>query len=118
MFLYTPNIIRKSDSECIGITYLQTDDTCNIGNENSTENESREVTRFKCEEKDVLRMNDFVKFNGMCISRSCSGYTITQAEHAQNMEKMDIKNLLTDSYIAERARGGYIASTCRPDLLF
>lgn len=42
-------------------------------------------------------------------------YELTQPEHIKTLKELNVNNATTSDFIAERARGAYIAAICRPD---
>ena len=117
-FLYTP---RYSDltkeKKPIGATCLQTDDTASIGNKKFMALEEQQC-KFKSKQVDVLSDGKTISFNGAQITKEGDAYILFQKDHINRMQPLDTKNLSADDYVSQRARGGYIASTCRPDLMF
>ena len=118
-FLYFPksvpgNIQQNAEKEVArGITCIQTDDTINAGNPTHQKAEELYSEKFKRKDAQHLRMGETIEFNGAKI-RLLEGnvYSVTISQHVQRLGKC----CDTASYVAERARGSYIAAICRPDL--
>lgn len=59
-----------------------------------------------------------MKFNGSIIPCTATTTTIRQSNHINNIGTISIEKAEKSSFVSQRARGAYIASTCRPDLTF
>jgi len=108
---------RRSDA-AQGITCMQTDDTLNCGNKAFEELEDAEA-RFLTKGREFLNENSALRFNGATISRSKGCIRISQPEQVARVRTVIAgREESLEEYISQRARGAYIASTCRPDLSF
>jgi hypothetical protein len=118
-----------------GIVALQTDDTLLLADEFFANNEKNELhkAKFMAEEREQLTINTPLKFNGGLIRLTPDGsITLTQERQCENLNTVNTKpvantstkrtprGMLTpkDQYIAQRARGAYIASVSQPEASF
>ena len=82
-------------------------------------------------EREQLTVDTPLKFNGSLIQLIPDGITLTQERQCKNLSPISTKlatstgsrgatRTLTpkDQYIAQRARGAYIASVCQPEASF
>jgi hypothetical protein len=118
---------------------LQTDDTLFLADETFAEAEQNELhkAKFTAKEREQLTVDTPLRFNGGLIQLVSDGITsdritLTQERQCKNLSTISIKpaastssrgvtrTLLTpkDQYIAQRARGAYIASVCQPEASF
>src|SRR5271155_1799902 len=118
----------------LGIVGLQTDDTLFLADEEFADTEQGELhkAKFMAKEREQLTAKKPIKFNGGIIELLPDGITLTQEHQCKNLSTISIKPaastsnrgvtraLLTpkDQYIAQRARGAYIASVCQPEASF
>ena len=123
-------------NEPFGIVGLQTDDTLFLADEKFAENEEAELhkAQFLAKEREQLTIDTPIKFNGGMIRLLVDGsITLTQELHCKNLAIVNTtkptnstssrgitRGSLTpkEQYIAQRARGGYIASVCQPEASF
>src|SRR6185312_16999054 len=119
--LYTAEIFEKEKRRsniAQGITYIQTDDTLNYGNKAFEELKDAEA-RFLTKGREFLNENSALRFNGATISRSKGCIRISQPEQVARVRTVIAgREESLEEYISQRARGAYIASTCRPNLSF
>jgi hypothetical protein len=118
-----------------GIVGLQTDDTLFVGDDVFAEQEQvqLEKARFLAKERKRLSIDHNLKFNGGIIQLHDDGsVTLTQERQCKNLKlvtsnAMDTtsargvtrKGLSTkEQYVAQRARGAYIASVCQPEAAY
>jgi hypothetical protein len=129
---YDPCLLQSN--EPFGIVGLQTDDTLLLADETFAEAEQNELhkAKFMAKEREQLTVNTPLKFNGGLIQLASDGITLTQERQCKNLSTISVKpatstsnrgitrTLLTlkDQYIAQRARGAYIASVCQPEASF
>jgi len=80
-------------------------------------------------ERECLTIDHDLKFNGGIIHADTTGITLTQERQCKNLRTVSTKNTTTtssrgtirqdlsikDQYIAQCARGAYIASVCQPE---
>lgn len=119
--MYTEKCIAnasRSPSVPRGVVCLQTDDTMYACNKAFSDKEERMSKNFDCKEAKFIKDGTSLKFNGAIISRYQHNYTITQTEHIEKLNRLDINNATNADFVAERARGAYIAAVCRPDVTY
>ena len=106
---------RKSGPR--GITCLQTDDTANAGNMAFAELESKALVRFQGKPVETLIRKGPIRFNGASIELQKDGsICVHQDDQVSRIRKVEQGD--KDEYVAQRARGAYIASTCAPTLSY
>jgi hypothetical protein len=129
---YDPCLLQSN--EPFGIVGLQTDDTLLLADETFAEVEQNELHRakFMAKEREQLTVDTPLKFNGGLIQLVSDGITLTQERQCKNLSTITVKPAastssrgvtrasltLKDQYIAQRARGAYIASVCQPEASF
>jgi hypothetical protein len=117
-----------------GIVGLQTDDTLFLGdNAFATAEEVKlKEAGFLAKEREKLTPTTPIKFNGGQIKLEDGVIILTQERQCQNLKLVALKEInITssrgevrqavtpkDQYIAQRARGAYIATVCQPEASF
>ena len=108
-----------------GIVGLQTDDTLFLANQSFASEEQEELrkARFMAKEREMLSPSTPIKFNGGLITQEPNGdILLTQKRQCEKITtvKSSISGNISpkEQYIAQRARGAYIASTCQPEASF
>ena len=132
---YDPCLLYVNDSTSFGIVGLQTDDTLFLANATfaTSEQEKIDKAKFSTKEREHLTLQHPIKFNGGIIRQQDNAITLTQERQCQNLVLVNIKEAITttssrgtvrtaltpkDQYVAQRARGAYIASMCQPEASF
>jgi hypothetical protein len=126
---YDPCLLYSNQP--FGVVGLQTDDTLFVGDDGFAEKEQLglEKAQFLAKERERLTTTHDLKFNGGIIHADDTGITLTQERQCKNLRTVSNKNTTTtsirgavrknlsikDQYIAQRARGAYIASVCQPE---
>lgn len=114
---------QASSDSCLlfnqsAIVVLQIDDTLFACDHDFKQKEQKAVTDagFQTKELEELKPGYSINFNGAKISLSLdsSSISVTQTSHFKNISKASSK----DEYIAQRARGAYIATICQPQATF
>ena len=130
---YDPCLLLST--EPFGIVGLQTDDTLFTADDAFAKQEQIQLQNagFLAKEREVLSTNHSLKFNGGIIELTTNGaITLTQERHCKNLNLVDNNNTKSsssrrtvrenlstkDQYVAQRARGAYIASACQPEASF
>ena len=130
---YDPCLLYKS--EPLGIVGLQTDDTLILADDAFAEAEEDAIKSAKIMTKarDHLTSTKPIKFNGTRIELEANGdFTLRQDTHVGGInfvKKLDAsttssrgvvrtKLFSKDQYIAQRARGAYLASICQLEASF
>jgi len=130
---YDPCLLY-TNSNGFGIVGLQIDDTLFLADETFVEAEEAKLqeAKFLAKEREKLTLNTPIKFNGGYIKQEKDSIALTQERQCQNLKPVTIKAIdLTssrgevrkavtpkDQYVAQRARGAYIATVCQPEAAF
>jgi hypothetical protein len=119
-----------------GLVGLQTDDTLLLADQRFSDREKDELKRakFTAKEREKLTKETPIKFNGGVITLQGQGnITLTQASQCTNLSLVNatakgastsargaVRGKLSpkDQYVAQCARGAYIASVCQPEASF
>src|SRR5450755_3231568 len=118
-----------------GIVGLQTDNTLFLADKEFADNERKELhkAQFLAKEREELTTQIPIKFNGGLIRKFLDGsISLTQERQCQNLSIITTKLATStstrgiaraaltprDQYIAQRARGAYIASVCQLEASF
>jgi hypothetical protein len=116
-----------------GLVGLQTDDTLILASKELADSEEGELHKagFLAKEREQLTVNTPLKFNGGLIQLLPDGrISLTQEQQCNNLSTVTQKTATSttrgatrtltpkDQYIAQRARGAYIASVCQPEASF
>ncbi|RFU23765.1 hypothetical protein B7463_g12573, partial [Scytalidium lignicola] len=126
---YDPCLLYST--EPFGVVRLQTDDTLFVGDAQFAELEQEQLKKanFLAKEHETLTTGKGIKFNGGIIQLNDTGISLTQERQYANLQLVTGKSATTTSsrgtvrqnlttkeqYIAQRARGAYIASVCQPE---
>lgn len=119
-----------------GVVGLQTDDTLILASDEFAAQEQTQLEKagFLAKERERLTPAHDLKFNGAVVHMDESGdITLTQERQCQNLQLVNEKGTATttsnrgvtrkdldtrDQYVAQRARGAYIASVCQLEAAF
>lgn len=117
-----------------GVVGLQTDDTLFVGDDEFVEREQEKLIRakFLAKQRERLTPTHELKFNGGIIRNETTGISLTQERQCKNLKPISRTNTTTTSsrgtirhnlsikeqYIAQRARGAYVASVCQPEAAY
>ena len=118
-----------------GVVGLQTDDTLFLANDTFAASEDLNLRKasFLAKEREKLTLTTPIKFNGGQIKlENDRSILLTQERQCQNLKLVALKSIdLTssrgevrqavtpkDQYVAQRARGAYIATVCQPEAAF
>ena len=130
---YDPCLLYSNNP--FGVVGLQTDDTLILATHDFAEQEEIQLQKagFLAKDRECLTPNKDLKFNGAIVHMEESGnITITQERQCQNLQLVNQERATTTSsrgatrkdlntkeqYVAQRARGAYIASVCQPEAAF
>lgn len=128
---YDPCLLYNTQP--FGIVGLQTDDTLILADPKFADDEEKELhkAKFLSKEREKLTADAPLKFNGAVIRLAFDGLTLTQERQCANVNIISTtrakstgsrgseKDLTPkEQYIAQRARGAYIASVCQPEASF
>ncbi|KAI1003495.1 hypothetical protein K3495_g4719, partial [Podosphaera aphanis] len=133
---YDPCLLWTNIDNYFGIVGLQTDDTLFLANEPfaDAEQNSLKKAQFLAKDREQLTVAHPLKFNG-CIIKLCQDgvITLTQEQQCNNISIVESDKRLSitssrgalrkelstkEQYVAQRARGAYIASMCQPEASF
>jgi hypothetical protein len=131
---YDPCLLHTSTNG-FGIVGLQTDDTLFLADPEFAQAEERKLQKanFMAKDREQLTIDHPIKFNGGQITlQKDNSISFTQERQAQNLRLVSEHPLdltssrgeirksvsLTDQYVAQRARGAYIATVCQPEAAF
>ena len=132
---YDPCLLHFNNPTNFGIVGLQTDDTLLLANSAfaASEQEKIKKAKFPTKEREQLTPEHPIKFNGGIIRQQDHIITLTQERQCQNLTLVNPKETVTttssrgtirtalilkDQYIAQQARGAYIASIYQPEASF
>jgi hypothetical protein len=132
-FTYDPCLLYSTTP--FGIVGLQTDDTLFVRDDAFAEQEQLQLqkAKFLAKERERLTSTHNLKFNGGIIHFEADGsITLTQERQCKNLKLVSSENATTTSnrgiirqnlttkkqYIAQRARGAYIASVYQPEAAY
>lgn len=132
---YDPCLLyTNSEDTGFGIVGLQTDDTLIVGDEKFIQAEEKELkdANFMAKDREELTHDHPLKFNGVTLALQEDDIYLNQEKQCMNLqsvsaESTDIhgtrgkvrKNASThDQYVAQRARGAYVATMCQPEASF
>ena len=118
-----------------GLVGLQTDDTLFLGDNDfaTLEQAKLEKAQFLAKQREQLTVETPLKFNGGLIQLLMSNQiTLTQERQTTSLALINERSSSTtssrgiqrhnltpkDQYVAQRARGAYIASVCQPEAAF
>ena len=129
---YDPCLLYRNKP--FGVVGLQTDDTLFVGDAEFADEEQNNLKKaqFLAKDRDQLTPDKPIKFNGGLIRTDADGITLTQERQCENLKPVEanpttttssrgvVRNGLSthDQYVAQRARGAYIASVCQPQASF
>ena len=120
-FLYTPCSIsgdRQSAKVARGFTCLQTDETATAGNFAYAKLEAFSSNGFDGKDPGTLKVSGTVTLNGVEILLRDVIYSVTQPEHLQRLVGITEDTVNKSNFVAQLARGAYVAAVWRPDLAF
>ena len=131
---YDPCLLHSNSPSKFGVVGLQTDDTLILGDDVFAASEQEKLTdaKFLAKEREKLTATAPLKFNGGLIQMTATGdITLTQAQQCDNLRTTTTRAENTkgskgvtrtlmpkEQYIAQRARGAYVASVCQPEASF
>jgi hypothetical protein len=116
---YDPCLLYTTDGpENFAITGMQTDDTFTFATQPFSHKEEEELRKknFRAKPKTILTPEQPIEFNGGRISLEGENITFVQKGQASQLSLVDPRaEDAPQQYIAQRARGAYIASICQPE---
>ena len=130
---FDPCLLHTTDNT-LGLVGLQTDDTLILADPTFAAREENQLKKanFLAKEREMLTISTALQFNGGLITLIDDDIYLSQEKQCNNIcliqnNEVDIKGtrgkvrrLATpkDQYVAQRARGAYIASMCQPEASF
>jgi len=118
---YDPCLLISKIGHSFGIVGMQTDDTLNLGEPAFIQNEHSQLVKagFKAKPAQIIEAGAEGVFNGCIFEVGEGSVIIRQKGQADRLElvKADSRSI-NEQYIAQRARGAYIATTCQPEASF
>ena len=131
---YDPCLLYTDKDTGFGIVGLQTDDTLFLGDDVFAEAEEAKLHEagFLAKKREKLTLTTPLKFNGGQINCDNDTITLTQERQCDNLRLIGLQSTdLTssrgavrtavtpkDQYVAQRARGAYVATVCQPEAAF
>src|SRR6266480_3650336 len=132
---FDPCLLFTDSSIGFAIVGLQTDDTLFLADMKFAIHEEKELqkSKFMAKDRGKLTHSSTLSFNGGKIKlEPDNAITLTQERQCRNLKPVNVKSVdLTssrgkirtavtpkDQFIAQRARGSYIASVCQPEATF
>ncbi|KAI1001773.1 hypothetical protein K3495_g6429 [Podosphaera aphanis] len=130
---FDPCLLHTTE-DVLGLVGLQTDDTLILANSVVTAREEDQLMEAKilAKEREKLTASNNLQFNGGLITLINNSIYLSQEKQCNNIrlienKEVDIKGARgkirksatpKDQYIAQRARGAYVASMCQPEASF
>lgn len=131
---YDPCLLFKN-SDGFGVVGLQTDDTLILADEIFAAAEEKQLHKAKLLAKDREKLTNTtpIKFNGGYIKKCNNDILLSQEKQCKNLSLVTLKTPIDlvgsrgqirkavtpkDQYVAQRARGAYIATVCQPEAAF
>jgi hypothetical protein len=118
---YDPCLLISQAGTSFGLVGMQTDDTLNLGDQDFIEKEDIELQQagIKAKPAQIIRSGDEASFNGCLIKMEDDFLIMQQKGQAERLEQITTKSQSREQeYVAQRARGAYIASICQPEAAF
>ena len=118
---YDPCLLLSKIGSSFGIVAMQTDDTLNLGEPEFIEKEQTKLLEagFKAKAAQVLETGTEGSFNGCTFTVTEDKIDVRQKGQTARLELVNPKSeIVNEQYIAQRARGAYIASICQPEAAY
>lgn len=133
---YDPCLLYASgDAKGFGIIGLQTDDSLILADDAFALEEEKQLHRAKllAKQREKLTFTNPIKFNGGQINlQKDKSIRLSQERQCKSIRLIDIKKTdvanakgvirkdvtPVDQYVAQRARGAYVATVCQPEAAF
>ena len=114
-------LITDEGPDTFGITGMQTDDTLSFVTDNFSvrEEEALQAAKFRAKAKTTLTETQPIEFNGGKIVRTDNTIILIQKGQADKIRTINPDDEdAAQQYVAQRARGAYVASVCQPEAVF
>jgi hypothetical protein len=109
-FTYDPCLlVTIAESGCFNLVDMQTDDILDLSNFTFAIRKSDEMT-FLAKDRQTLTEDEPLIFNGCILTIDDPHLRLKQKNHGQKLEAATDRK----TYIKQRARGAYVATTCQP----
>ncbi|RAL61913.1 hypothetical protein DID88_002402 [Monilinia fructigena] len=132
---YDPCLLHtKNEGTGLGIVGLQTDDTLIIGDSAfiQAEDEQLKQAGFMAKDREELTPDHPLKFNGVTLTLKGDDIYLDQQKQCNNLQLVSIGSMdmhgtrgkvrkhasTHEQYVAQRARGAYVATMCQPEASF
>ncbi|KHJ30532.1 hypothetical protein EV44_g3546 [Erysiphe necator] len=118
---FDPCLLHTNKKGLFGVVGIQTDDTLFIGNEEFIRLEQDEIIKSQIVTKpvDKLMSNKNLTFNGGIINLGENSIILSPKNQGEKIKIVDMNKLnFRNEFIAQRARGAYIATLCQPEASF
>lgn len=118
---YDPCLLITKNGTNFGLVGMQTDDTLNLGDPEFISNEDTELKRagFKAKDAKIVETGTEATFNGCLIKMKEDSLVLLQKGQTDRLELVNLDSMSSEQqYVAQRARGAYIASICQPEAAF
>ena len=119
---YDPCLLITDEGQSpFGITGMQTDDTLSFVTSDFSTREESELKKanFRAKDKTILSHDQPLEFNGGKITLYEDNITLTQKGQISKVCTINPDaDDAAQQYVAQRARGAYIASVCQPEAVF
>lgn len=80
--------------------------------------EEKEAKKFKNKPTQIINAESSTNFGGTLITHQGEKIIMGQPLHVDKINLLDTSNFTKAANISETAKGAYIATMCRPDVLF
>ena len=117
---FDPCLLFTDSSDGFGMVGLQTDDSLMAGDDSfySKEESALKAAKFLAKPRETLMADHRLNFNGYVLTLD-NGITITQDRQIDKITPLRLDEPVSKAdFIAQRARGAYIASVCQPQASF
>jgi hypothetical protein len=109
-FIYDPCLlVTIAESGYFSLMGMQTNDTLNLSNSTFATRKSNEMI-FLAKDRQTLTEDELLIFNGCILTIDGPYLRLKQKNQGQKLEAATDRK----TYIEQRARGAYIATTCQP----
>lgn len=114
---YNPCLLITNKDNIFGIVGLQTDDTLILGDKTFLRLEDHELEKAKFSAKPTTELTTLnpLTFNCGRVIQDGNDIVLVPKDQGDQIELIDANSpTYKEDYLAQRARGAYIASTCQP----
>lgn len=118
---FDPCLLHTDKNGLFGVVGIQTDDTLFVGNEEFIRLEQDEITKSNIVTKpvDKLTYKNNLTFNGGTLKFCEKSIFLSPKNQGENIKLVKVETLtFRNEFIAQRARGAYMATLCQPEASF